>query len=103
MLIKAVFVGFDESGDIERVDSLNPAISKFVFESASSEVEPASVKITSNLVRPSHPNQHRCRVSDHAKAFLGFSQALFHTPALGNIDNLRNDVFGLSCLRIADE
>src|SRR5580704_760012 len=78
-------VGIQTHGQVFRVDSFCPAVSKLRLQGPAGEVEPGLIEVVAQLVETRCPDHHRSGVGDQAEPLLALQQRLLRPLALGNV------------------
>src|SRR5215203_1894829 len=68
--VEETAVGVRAASGVLRMHAFGPPDARFLLESPAGESEPAFVDKRARFVRPRHPDHHRCRVGNRAKARL---------------------------------
>ena len=77
---------------VSGVNAFGPTVTEFLIEPAPCKLQPPLIEETAELIRVRHPDHHRCRIRDGAKAGLAFAKLFFSQPAFSL---LRHDQPGL--------
>src|SRR5260370_32016023 len=67
-----------------------------MFHCPDGEVQPALIEKRAEFVRSGHPDQHWGFVSDQPKSLFAFSQNLFRSFAIRNIEHSGNEILRLA-------
>src|SRR5215472_2994068 len=85
--IERLCIGLKATFQVVSVDSLCPAISQFLVQGPTGELQPSLIEIGTEPVRAGHPDHYRCGISDQTEALFAFAQRCFCQLAESNISS----------------
>src|SRR5215469_16519123 len=78
------------------MDSLSPAVTKFLLHRATRKLQPGLIKEGAELIQPRHPDHDWSCVSYSSKPLLAFAQRSFGMLSCGQVLHCPNNTPGIA-------